>query len=828
MPLPIPNLDDKSFTQIVEEGRSLIPSTAPEWTDHNVHDPGITFIELFAWLAEIEHYRLNRTSAASFENFFALAGLTRAGRRPAEVTIALDVERLKRANSPRGVLLPANTVVTAVGNEGIPFQTLEDRYLTTAELKKAVTQAGGRRVPQPVAQTRVVVHEGGSRINKTVIEEDVPRHYDAFGPSPAAGDSLELGFDGWFDEAQGHLAITLFEDDLPARTPFAPGAQGFAPSARISWEYLTDSGWKPLPLIEDGTLHLSRSGEVSFGKPEAPRQPRADGLHWLRVILVEGRYEIPPRISGIRTNTIRARQVETIVNEDLGAGLGTPDQMVRLKKWPLLIDSEVSVGPFRVGDVLDWQALVTTLARPSELGDPRHAEAVEYVAQRLRENTGAVINPDLAPLEDDEKQRLAQAFDRLLDLPNFYRREKFAAVRIPEELLKATAGQAPACQEREHTRRLNRYLLQSVLADHIVSDRVVIQTGIQTERTKQDSRSLSTWECKGQDSGRWNTWEPVDDFSQSGPNDRHYVPAPETGHILFGNGLNGSVPQSSDAIRARFYRHSQEERGNLSAVRQWQLALPQPDGGRIKLRGKNPEPSDGGRMPETIDEAKARSRAVFRKPFTVLTAKDYEAAALGTPGLRVARAKVVANFNPQLPLLTLPGEVMVVVVPQPAPKAAFPDAPPPEPSDGFRATVRNHLEARRLVATNLHVVGPQYVKVAVGCDVYLKKNAAPRETLESIMKALAEFLDPIRGGPDRRSGWPFGRAVFPSEIHQQLAKVAGVDYVARVRLNGQQPGQLLSLPNNGLPTPGEHKVELIPFEHRRRNPHAGEGGGKRD
>ena len=54
MSLPVPNLDDKTFEQLIEEARALIPRFAPEWTDHNLHDPGITFMELFAWLAEMK------------------------------------------------------------------------------------------------------------------------------------------------------------------------------------------------------------------------------------------------------------------------------------------------------------------------------------------------------------------------------------------------------------------------------------------------------------------------------------------------------------------------------------------------------------------------------------------------------------------------------------------------------------------------------------------------------------------------------------------------------------------------------------------------------
>ena len=58
--IPPPKLDDRSFHDIVEEAISMIPRYAPEWTNHNPSDPGITLIELFAWLTELLVYRINR------------------------------------------------------------------------------------------------------------------------------------------------------------------------------------------------------------------------------------------------------------------------------------------------------------------------------------------------------------------------------------------------------------------------------------------------------------------------------------------------------------------------------------------------------------------------------------------------------------------------------------------------------------------------------------------------------------------------------------------------------------------------------------------------
>jgi hypothetical protein len=48
MGVPLPNLDDRRWIDLVEEGRSLLPFYAPQWTDHNIHDPGITLLELFS------------------------------------------------------------------------------------------------------------------------------------------------------------------------------------------------------------------------------------------------------------------------------------------------------------------------------------------------------------------------------------------------------------------------------------------------------------------------------------------------------------------------------------------------------------------------------------------------------------------------------------------------------------------------------------------------------------------------------------------------------------------------------------------------------------
>ncbi len=72
MPVPIPNLDDRTYEDLVEEAKTLIPTLYPAWTDHNPTDPGIALIELFAWFTEMLLYRINRVPPQNIETFLKL------------------------------------------------------------------------------------------------------------------------------------------------------------------------------------------------------------------------------------------------------------------------------------------------------------------------------------------------------------------------------------------------------------------------------------------------------------------------------------------------------------------------------------------------------------------------------------------------------------------------------------------------------------------------------------------------------------------------------------------------------------------------------------
>ena len=72
MTLPSPNLDNRTFQDLVDEARTIIAGSASRWTDYNPSDPGMTLDELFAWLAEMLIFQTNEITEETQQTFLRL------------------------------------------------------------------------------------------------------------------------------------------------------------------------------------------------------------------------------------------------------------------------------------------------------------------------------------------------------------------------------------------------------------------------------------------------------------------------------------------------------------------------------------------------------------------------------------------------------------------------------------------------------------------------------------------------------------------------------------------------------------------------------------
>lgn len=299
-------------------------------------------------------------------------------------------------------------------------------------------------------------------------------------------------------------------------------------------------------------------------------------------------------------------------------------------------------------------------------------------------------------------------------------------------------------------------------------------------------------------------WAEVVDFDNSGPEDPHYTLDLEKGLIIFGDGINGRVPPAGKKnILVAEYRSGGGETGNVKADTIQKVIYPS----NLLAKVNNPKPAAGGAEAEPLEEAQQRARRELKKRFRTITSNDFETLAFSTPGLRIARVKVLPLYHPQYCTVQMPGAVTVVVVPQVIPGSGNTR---PTPGEGFLKTVKNHLEEKRIATTNLHVIGPSYTAVSITATITIKPRTVPEMVRMGIENALNDFLHPLSGGP-KKNGWPFGRQVHKSEILQVIQGVDGVACVESAVLSSETKKNVntIVIPRIGLVCPGKHNIKVL-------------------
>lgn len=303
----------------------------------------------------------------------------------------------------------------------------------------------------------------------------------------------------------------------------------------------------------------------------------------------------------------------------------------------------------------------------------------------------------------------------------------------------------------------------------------------------------------------WYDWQEVPDLDASRPEDRHYQLDSATGHITFGDGINGKIPPAGTAnIRLQRYRAGGGEGGNVQAQHINLLTHPEIP----ELAVENRRAATGGSAAEDMEAIRERVPRELKRRMRLITSDDYATLALATPLLRVARVEVLPLYHPLFPGIKMPGTVTVVAVP------FLPEGSNrlPEPSDGFLQSIYHHLRERRLVTTRIQIIGPHFTGISVSATLGADPRLRPGTLQAAVRKALETFLDPLRGGSDGK-GWPFGRPVYRSEIIQVIQNVPGVICVNHLTLSagsGGESSEQLDIPRIGLVYPAAIDIEINP------------------
>ena len=314
-------------------------------------------------------------------------------------------------------------------------------------------------------------------------------------------------------------------------------------------------------------------------------------------------------------------------------------------------------------------------------------------------------------------------------------------------------------------------------------------------------------------------WAVVDDLLASGPDDAHVALNRTTGELRFGDGVTGRIPVASPEapngnVVARRYRIGGGAAGNVGTGT---LATVSRVEGIDEAGVTNPFPAAGGQDEETLDQAIARARLSLRSHDRAVTPGDFEQLALEAAPL--ARAHALSRRHPHFGDVDVPGAVTVVVVPDV-------DGPAPMPSGETLRAVCAHLDARRLLTTEVHVAAPTYVEAAVRAQLVAAPDADLTAISRAVDDALDTFLHPITGGDVTQAldavrnpgaaadapGWPFGAAVRVSDLFRLLIDTEGVERIERlaVVLGGEEQAPFADapIPEGTLVTPGGHDVEV--------------------
>jgi hypothetical protein len=304
IPLSAP-IDDIDFDALVEIARSNLPALAPDWTDYNYSDPGITLIELLSWIADSQIYSIGRDRIDERMQMASLLGIPSEGARPAVGAVypreKIGAHRVVRAGTrltPAGACAPRLEVAV-----GTPLW--------------------------PVAIAAVVVETGDTSVDHTATNAQARAAYAPFGDPPSSDAVLRVVLAGVLDA--GMVGVSLgfeIEDDAD---------EGKDALGGILVTQLAPDGSEARVAVEtDTTGGLRRSG-VMILKFRAAAGTGAEQILLFR----SARDALVPKLLRITANALPVVQRATLAPPPF-AGTGRPGQRIAIEPLRLFAPDEAA------------------------------------------------------------------------------------------------------------------------------------------------------------------------------------------------------------------------------------------------------------------------------------------------------------------------------------------------------------------------------------------------------------------------------------------------------------------------------------------------------
>jgi len=284
--LPDILLDDENFDEILEKARNLIVSIYPEWTDFNYHDPGVTMLEMLAWLKESQQYYLNKIGPENRRKYLKLMGILRRHKAPARTEVILHYD---------------DDIIVAEGTKfyagEMSFEAEKSTYIPGARIVCCASVCGGE----------------SSLIGRSALSFGGSLRLTPFPKGDPTEGAFCIGFDRPLPQGEAcEMLITVHDDGGVSRNPVT-AEDDFLPLADMTVEYFDGARWQSAELIFDDTYAFLFTGKLAVRIP-APMQPsrlRDEEAYFIRFRITRGEYDIPPVIEAVDFNLAALLQQDT-------------------------------------------------------------------------------------------------------------------------------------------------------------------------------------------------------------------------------------------------------------------------------------------------------------------------------------------------------------------------------------------------------------------------------------------------------------------------------------------------------------------------------------